>query len=149
MTETMKKWLKELYLFGAGEHYTVAGHEALMLHKTNSDEHAEFAQMLMDMANIFEEVKRGDLNMKIYVLTIIKETKLNAEVTTTLYAKPEDAIMAYEKAMDEAQAEAEGYEDVCTDDEIATDTPYRWFSIYDEGGSYDRITIELDTKEVM
>lgn len=88
--------------------------------------------------------------MKIYTLTIIKETQeLNAEVQTTLYANPEDAIEAYNKAFDEAQAEAEGYEDVCTDDEVATNTPYRWFSIYDEEGSYDRITIELDTKEVM
>ncbi len=88
--------------------------------------------------------------MKIHVLTIIKETQeLNAEVITTLYAKSEDAIEAYNKAFDEAQAEAEGYEDVCTDDEIVTDTPYRWFSIYDKEGSYDRITIELDIKEVM
>lgn len=88
--------------------------------------------------------------MKIYTLTIIKETQeLNAEVQTTLYANPEDAIEAYGKAFDEAQAEAENYEEMYEDDEIATDTPYRWFSIYDEEGSYDRITIELDTKEVM
>ena len=88
--------------------------------------------------------------MKIYTLTIIKETQeLNAEVKTTLYANSEDAIEAYNKAFDEAQAEAENYEDVNTDDEIATDTPYRWFSIYDEAGSYDRITIELEAKEVM
>ena len=88
--------------------------------------------------------------MKVYTLTIIKETQeLNAEVKTTLYAKPEDAVMAYEKAIDEAQTEAENYENVCEDDEIATYTPYRWWSIYDEEGSYDRITIELDTKEVM
>ena len=88
--------------------------------------------------------------MKIYTLTIIKETQeLNAQVTTTLYAKPEDAIEAYNKAFDEAQAEAENYEDVGSDDEIATNTPYRWFSIYDEEGSYDRITIELDSQEVM
>ena len=87
--------------------------------------------------------------MKIYALTIIKETQeLNAEVTTTLYAKPKDAIEAYNKAFDEAQAEAESYEDVYADDEIVTDTPYRWFGIYDEEGSYDRITIELDAKEV-
>ena len=88
--------------------------------------------------------------MKIHVLTIIKETQeLNAEVITTLYANPEDAIGAYNKAFDDAQAEAENYENVNTDDEIVTDTPYRWFSIYDEEGSYDRITIELNIKEVM
>ena len=88
--------------------------------------------------------------MKIYTLTITKETQeLNAEVTTTLYANPEDAIEAYNKAFDEAQAEAEGYEEMWEDDEIATDTPYRWWSIYDMEGSYDRITIILDTKEVM
>lgn len=88
--------------------------------------------------------------MEIYILTIIKETQeLNAEVTTTLYAKPEDAIEAYNKAFDEAQAEAKNYETVCEDNEIVTNTPYRWWSIYDEDGSYDRITIELDTKEVM
>lgn len=88
--------------------------------------------------------------MKIYTLTIIKETQeLNAEVNTTLYAKPEDAIEAYNKAFDEAQAEAKNYEAVCEDHEIVTDTPYRWWSIYDIEGSYDRITIELDTKEVM
>ncbi len=88
--------------------------------------------------------------MKIYTLTIIKETQeLNAEVITTLYAKPEDAIEAYNKAFDEAQTEATNYEAAEEDDEIATDTPYRWFSIYDEEGSYDRITIELEAKEVM
>jgi hypothetical protein len=57
--------------------------------------------------------------------------------------------MAYEKAMDEAQTEAENYESANEDDEIATYTPYRWWSIYDEDGSYDRITIELDAKEVI
>ncbi len=95
-------------------------------------------------------IKEDTKTMKIHTLTITKETQeLNAEVTTTLYAKPEDAIMAYEKAMDEAQTEAENYEIVCEDDEIATYKPYRWWSIYDEEGSYDRITIELDVKEVM
>jgi hypothetical protein len=88
--------------------------------------------------------------MEIYILTIIKETQeLNAEVITTLYAKPEDAIEAYNKAFDEAQTEAKNYETGCEDHEIVTDTPYRWWSIYDEDGSYDRITIELDTKEVI
>ena len=82
--------------------------------------------------------------MKIYTLTIIKETQeLNAEVNTTLYANAEDAIEAYNKAFDEAKAKFENYEE---DDEIATDTPYRWWSIYDP---FDRITIELDTKEVI
>lgn len=88
--------------------------------------------------------------MKIYTLTIIKETQeLNAEVTTTLYVNPEDALQAYSDAFENARAEAMNYETVEEDDEIATDTPYRWWSIYDEEGSYDRITIELDTKEVM
>ena len=88
--------------------------------------------------------------MNIYTLTIIKETQeLNAEVQTTLYANPKDAIEAYNNAFDEAQAEVKNYKDVCTDDEITTDTPYRWFSIYDKEGSYDRITIELDMKEVI
>lgn len=88
--------------------------------------------------------------MKIYTLTIIKETQeLNAEVTTTLYANPEDALQAYSDAFGDARAEAMNYEAVEEDDEIATDTPYRWWSIYDEEGSYDRITIELDAKEVM
>lgn len=88
--------------------------------------------------------------MRIYTLTIIKETQeLNAEVTTTLYAKPEDAIEAYNKAFDEAQKEAEDYKEIHEDDEIVTDTPYRWWSICDMEGSYDRITIELDTKGLM
>jgi LmbE family N-acetylglucosaminyl deacetylase len=32
--------------------------------------------------------------------------------------------------------------------EVATDTPYRWWRVYDEGGCYSSITIELDTKEL-
>lgn len=88
--------------------------------------------------------------MKIYTLTIIKETQeLNAEVETTLYENPEDALRAYNRAVDEAQTKAELYEDVWEDDEIANDKPYRWWSIYDTAGSYDRITIEFDTKAVM
>lgn len=88
--------------------------------------------------------------MKIYTLTIIKETYDEpALVLTTLYGKSEDAIKAYNKAFDEAKAEAESYSAVREDDEIATNTPYRWWSIYDMDDGYDRITIELDTKEVM
>ena len=88
--------------------------------------------------------------MKIYTLTILKESQdFYAEATTTLYAKPEDAIEAYNKAFDEARVKAESYENAYEDDEVATDTPYRWFSICDEKGSYDRITIELEAKEVM
>lgn len=88
--------------------------------------------------------------MKIYTLTVIKETRDEcAFVSTTLYANPEDAIEAYNKAFDEANSEAESYTTVREDDEIATDTPYRWWSIYDMDDGYDRITIELDAKEVM
>jgi hypothetical protein len=87
--------------------------------------------------------------MKIYTLTIIKETYDEAaKITTTLYASPEKAIEAYGEAFDEARAEAAWYEEVWEDDEIATDTPYRWWAICDLAGSSDRITIELDTKEV-
>ena len=88
--------------------------------------------------------------MNIYALTIIKEkVDDHAYVKTKLYAKPEDAIEAYNNAVDEAQEEAKNYGDVHETSEIATDTPYRWWSIYDLDGSYDSITIELDTKEVM
>ena len=88
--------------------------------------------------------------MKVCTLTIIKEKveePVNVEIK--LYAKPEDAIEAYNKAVDEAQEEAKFYDDVHEASEIATDTPYRWWSIYDIEGSYDMIAIELDTKEVM
>lgn len=88
--------------------------------------------------------------MKIYTLTIIKETMDEpANVEIKLYANPEDAIKAYGNAFDEAQLEADGYEKMWQDDEIATDTPYRWWKVYDEGGNYSSITIELDTKEVI
>ena len=88
--------------------------------------------------------------MKIYALTIIKETTdEHSSVATKLYAKPEDAIKAYNNAIDEAQEEAKNYTDVHEANEIATDTPYRWWSIYDLDGSYCSITIELDTKEVL
>lgn len=88
--------------------------------------------------------------MKIYTLTVIKEAMDEfATVKVNLYANPEAAVEAYNKAFDEAQAEAEDYKDVNTDDEVVTDTPYRWFAIYDDGGSYNRITIELDAKEVI
>lgn len=85
--------------------------------------------------------------MKIYSLTVTRETPDEfAEVTTTLYANPEDAIEMYGKVFDEAMAY---YTDAWQDDEIATDTPYRWWRICDTGGSYGSITIELDAKEVM
>ena len=88
--------------------------------------------------------------MNIYTLTVIKETYDEcAEVTTTLYGKPEDAIEAYNKACDEAKIEAKSYSTTSEESEIATDTPYRWWGIYDEDNGYDRITIELDTKEVI
>ena len=88
--------------------------------------------------------------MRIHTLTIIKETHDEcAYVVTRLYEKPEDAIEAYNKAFDEAKIEAESYSEAREDDEVATDTPYRWWSIYDEDDCYDRITIELDTKEVL
>ena len=85
--------------------------------------------------------------MKIYSLTITRETPDKfAEVTTTLYANPEDAIEMYGKVFDEAMA---SYVDAWIDDEVVTDTPYRWLRICDTGGSYGSITIELDAKEVM
>lgn len=88
--------------------------------------------------------------MKIHVLTIIKEPEeQHAMVQTTLYANPEDAIRAYNRAFDEAKQASESYEDAHEDHEIATDTPYRWWQVCDRAGSYESITIELDTKEII
>ena len=66
MTETMKLWLKKLYLEAAEEHYGAASNEhlwalgsdnteAAMLHEMNADEHRVFAMMLEDMAKKIEE----------------------------------------------------------------------------------------------
>lgn len=88
--------------------------------------------------------------MKIYTLIIIKETTDNHPiVATTLYANPEDAIKAYNEAFDEAKGESKWYKEAWEDDEIATDTPYRWWQICDLAGNYDCVTIELDAKEVI
>lgn len=88
--------------------------------------------------------------MKVYTLTIIKEIdEEHAEVDTTLYANPEDAIEAYNQAFDEAKIAAREYEKVYEDHEVATDTPYRWWSVSDIHGYHEAITIELDTKEVI
>lgn len=88
--------------------------------------------------------------MKIYALTVMKETYDEpVKLTTTLYADPNKAVEAYGKAFDDARAEAAWYEELFEEHEIATDTPYRWWAICDLAGSSDRITIELDTKEVM
>ena len=88
--------------------------------------------------------------MKVYILTVTKETcDEPACVSTCVYGKGEDAIKAYNKAFDEAKVEAKSYATVGEDDEIATDTPYRWWSVYDTSDSYDRITVELDVKEIM
>lgn len=88
--------------------------------------------------------------MKIHVLTIMKETYDEpVKLTTTLYADPNKAVEAYGKAFDDARAEAARYEELFEEHEIATDTPYRWWAICDLEGSSDRITIELDIKEVM
>ena len=88
--------------------------------------------------------------MKVYVLTIIKENYDEpVKLTTTLYADPERAVEAYGEAFDNARAEAARYEESFEEHEIATDTPYRWWAICDLAGSNDRITIELDTKEVI
>ena len=88
--------------------------------------------------------------MKIYTLTVVRETQDRfADAETTLYANPEEAIEAYNQAFDEATREAQEYGDMWQDHEIATDTPYRWWRVADMAGTYDVITIELDTKEVM
>ena len=88
--------------------------------------------------------------MKIYTLTTIRETTGEpAKVETKLYTKPEDAIEAYDKEFDDAEYDSQFYEYADEENEIATDTPYRWWRVYDMGGSYSSITIELDTKEVM
>ena len=88
--------------------------------------------------------------MKIHVLTIIKEPEeQQAMVQTTLYANPEDAIQAYNQAVDEAKQISKNYKDAWEDHEIATDTPYRWWQVCDRAGNYESITIELDTKEVI
>lgn len=61
MTENMKKWLKELYLTEATNHYTIARHEHLCAlgcptneaatwHEQSADEHRAFAMRLMEMA---------------------------------------------------------------------------------------------------
>ena len=76
--------------------------------------------------------------MKVYVLTIMKETyDQPVRLITTVYADPAKA------------AEAAWYEQSFEEHEIATDTPYRWWAICDLAGSSDRITIELDTQEVL
>ena len=88
--------------------------------------------------------------MKIYTLTIVREIQDSfAEAETTLYINPEEAIQAYNQAFDEITKEAQEYEDMWQDHEIATDTPYRWWRVADMAGTYDVITIELDTKEVI
>ena len=88
--------------------------------------------------------------MKIHVLTIMKETYDEpVKLTTTLYADPEKAVEAYGEAFNDARAEAAWYEESFEEHEIATDTPYRWWAICDLAGSNDRITIELDAKEVI
>lgn len=65
MTETMKIWLKELYLEAAEEHYGAASNEHLwalgskgeeaVFHEMNADENRAFAMMLEDMAKKIEE----------------------------------------------------------------------------------------------
>jgi hypothetical protein len=66
MTETMKIWLKELYLDAAKEHYGAARNEHLWAlgsdtneeaaqHECYADENRAFAMMLEDMANNIEE----------------------------------------------------------------------------------------------
>lgn len=67
MNETMKIWLKNLYLDAAEVHYGTASNEHLFalgsdnteastLHEMNADEHRAFAMMLEDMAKkVFEE----------------------------------------------------------------------------------------------
>ena len=66
MTETMKIWLKKLYLEAAEEHYGAASNEhlwalgsdddeAAMLHEMNADENRAFAMILEDMAKKIEE----------------------------------------------------------------------------------------------
>ena len=87
--------------------------------------------------------------MMIYTLTIIKEgmDKL-ARAETTLYRNAEDAIKAYRKAFEDALYDSQFYQCPNTENELVTDTPYRWWRIYDEGGSYSSIAIELDMKEV-
>ena len=87
--------------------------------------------------------------MKIYTLTITKEEMAElANVETTLYANADDAIEAYNQAFDDAKYDSQFYEYPDDEHEIATDTPYRWWRVYDNGGSYSSVTIELDTKEV-
>ena len=88
--------------------------------------------------------------MQIYTLTIIREIiEEPADVNITLYANPEDGIKAYKKAVDAAQIEAEEYERAYEDDEVITDTPYRWYGISDLEGYNESIIIELHMKEVM
>lgn len=88
--------------------------------------------------------------MKVCALTIVKEIVEDpADVEITLYANPEDALKAYDEAVDKAKIESEDYEDVYEYDETVTDTPYRWWSICDMSGYYESITIELHMKEVV
>lgn len=88
--------------------------------------------------------------MKIYTLTTIRETMEEpANVITKLYAKPEDAIKAYNNELEDAKYDSQFYESAEEDGPTITDTPYRWWKVYDEGGSYSSITIELDTKEII
>ena len=88
--------------------------------------------------------------MKIYTLTIIKDSVYEpATAETKLYASSEDAIEAYNKAFDDARYESQFYEEAKEDGEVATDTPYRWWRIYNSRGDYSSITIELDAKELM
>ena len=70
--------------------------------------------------------------MKVYVLTIMKETyDQPVRLITTVYADPAKAVEAYGEAFDDAKAEAAWYEQSFEEHEIATDTPYRWWAICD------------------
>lgn len=88
--------------------------------------------------------------MKIYTLTVVKEIIEDpADVEVKLYANPEDAIEAYNQAVDAAIEESKEYEKIYEDGEVATDKPYRWYGVSDLEGYNESIIIELDTKEVM
>lgn len=85
---------------------------------------------------------------QVHILTIAREFEDSCpETQITVYGDMECALNAYSLSVDEARVEAEDYEFAHEDSEICTDS-YRYFRIEDLH-SCDRITIEVETKEVI
>ena len=85
---------------------------------------------------------------EVCILIIMKEAEYKRpEVSVSAYRSMDDALRAYNVAVDEARAEAEDYEFAHEDIEISTDT-YRYFRIEDLHRN-DVITIEIETMDII